>query len=245
MTTPDNQTPASTTLSSANVTWDDHYDNPKAEIILTSKDKIGFRVDAWQLKKQRSVRRQRSLYIADSSSAFFRDLLNLPVQQSFELAPIEVEVDHDGETVRTFLDQVVIGRMVVLDIPTAIVIESFTICDKFQMEEMQVALIRGMDLRLQSPQEVSGSDPWRIFKFAANRNDTELARTCIHAFQAAGISHQSIYRAQPPHFDDISGRYVPALLLAGYHDRNRDLEDDNLTSERSWYEIALSFNPIS
>jgi hypothetical protein len=102
-----------------------------------------------------------------------------------------------------------------------------------------------MDQRLQSPQEVSGSDPWRIFKFAANRNDTELARTCIHAFQAAGISHQSIYQAPPSHFDEISGRYVAALLLAGYHDRNRDLEDDNLTSERSWYEIALSFNRIS
>jgi hypothetical protein len=245
MTTPANQTPISTTSPSADVTWDDHYDNPKAEIILTSKDKIGFRVDAWQLKKQRSVRCQRSLYIADSSSAFFRDLLHLPVQQYFEFAPIELEVDHDGETVRTFLDQVVIGRMVILDIPTAMVIEILTICGEFQMEEMQVALIRGMDQRLQSPQEVSGSDPWRIFKFAANRNDTELARTCIHAFQAAGISHQSIYQAPPSHFDEISGRYVAALLLAGYHDRNRDLEDDNLTSERSWYEIALSFNRIS
>ena len=34
-------------------TWDEHYDNPKAEIILVSNDKIGFRVDAWQFKKER------------------------------------------------------------------------------------------------------------------------------------------------------------------------------------------------
>jgi hypothetical protein len=33
--------------------WDEHYDNPKAEIILVSSDKVGFRVDAWQFKKER------------------------------------------------------------------------------------------------------------------------------------------------------------------------------------------------
>jgi hypothetical protein len=33
--------------------WDDHYDNPKAEIILVSKDRIGFRVDAWHFQKER------------------------------------------------------------------------------------------------------------------------------------------------------------------------------------------------
>jgi hypothetical protein len=34
-------------------TWDEHYDDPKAEIILVSNDKIGFRVDAWHEKKER------------------------------------------------------------------------------------------------------------------------------------------------------------------------------------------------
>lgn len=33
--------------------WDDYYDNPKAEIVLVSNDKIGFRADAWQFKKRR------------------------------------------------------------------------------------------------------------------------------------------------------------------------------------------------
>jgi hypothetical protein len=33
--------------------WDEHYDNPKAEIILVSNHKVGFRVDAWQFKKER------------------------------------------------------------------------------------------------------------------------------------------------------------------------------------------------
>ena len=41
-------------LSLSDITsWDEHYDNPKAEIILASNDKIGFRVDAWHFQKER------------------------------------------------------------------------------------------------------------------------------------------------------------------------------------------------
>jgi hypothetical protein len=35
------------------LSWDTHYDNPQAEISLISSDKIGFKVEAWQLKKKR------------------------------------------------------------------------------------------------------------------------------------------------------------------------------------------------
>lgn len=42
------------TLSLSDVaSWDDHYDNPEAEIILVSNDKVGFRVDAWHFQKER------------------------------------------------------------------------------------------------------------------------------------------------------------------------------------------------
>jgi len=42
------------TLSLSDITsWDEHYDNPKAEIVLVSEDRVGFRVDAWQFKKHR------------------------------------------------------------------------------------------------------------------------------------------------------------------------------------------------
>jgi len=41
-------------LSLSDITsWDEHYDNPQAGIILVSNDKVGFRVDAWQFKKER------------------------------------------------------------------------------------------------------------------------------------------------------------------------------------------------
>lgn len=41
-------------LSLSHITsWDEHYDNPKADIILVSNDKVGFRVDAWHFKKER------------------------------------------------------------------------------------------------------------------------------------------------------------------------------------------------
>jgi hypothetical protein len=35
------------------IKWDEQYDNPAAEIVLVSSDKVGFRVDAWFFKKKR------------------------------------------------------------------------------------------------------------------------------------------------------------------------------------------------
>jgi hypothetical protein len=32
--------------------WDDHYDDPKADIILVSNDKVGFRVEARHFQKE-------------------------------------------------------------------------------------------------------------------------------------------------------------------------------------------------
>jgi hypothetical protein len=33
--------------------WDKHRNNPMAEVVLVSKDKIGFRVEAWYIQKHR------------------------------------------------------------------------------------------------------------------------------------------------------------------------------------------------
>lgn len=38
-----------------NITWDDFHNSPQAEIVLVSKDMMGFRVYAWYMKKKRSV----------------------------------------------------------------------------------------------------------------------------------------------------------------------------------------------
>ena len=35
------------------VGWDKYYDNPKADLIITSSDRVGFRVDAWTFAKKR------------------------------------------------------------------------------------------------------------------------------------------------------------------------------------------------
>ena len=34
-------------------TWDKHRNNPMAEVVLVSRDKIGFRVEAWYIQKHR------------------------------------------------------------------------------------------------------------------------------------------------------------------------------------------------
>jgi hypothetical protein len=38
-----------------NITWDDFHNSPQAEIMLVSKDLVGFRVYAWYMKKKRLV----------------------------------------------------------------------------------------------------------------------------------------------------------------------------------------------
>jgi hypothetical protein len=123
-------------------------------------------------------------------------------------------------------------------------LELFSICDKFQMEEMDIALMKDIRSRLMSPQDPVSLDPWSIFKYAANRGDIDMARTCIQAFEDAGINHQSIYRAPPSHFVGIPGNFATALLLAGYEYNDHDTEDDRWMWERSWYRVAMTFNPL-
>jgi hypothetical protein len=175
-------------------------------------------------------------------SAFFSGLLDLPSSQPLESAPIEL--DHSSETVRLFIDFVVSDRTSTEDVPTDMMLELFSICDKFQTKEIDIALMRGMKSRLISPKNPIRLDPWSIFKFAANRGDIDMARTCIHAFEDAEINHQSIYRAQTSHFAGIPGNFVTALLLAGYEYNDHDTEDDRWMWERSWYRVAMAFNPL-
>ena len=123
-------------------------------------------------------------------------------------------------------------------------LELFSICDKLQMEEMDIALMRDIGSRLESPEDSVNLDPWSIFKFAANRGDIDMARACIQAFYEAEISHQSIYRAPPSHFIGIPGNFVTALLLAGYEYNDHDTENDRWMWQRSWYHVAMAFNPL-
>lgn len=37
----------------AGITWDEFHCSPQAEVVLASKDMVGFRVDAWYMKKKR------------------------------------------------------------------------------------------------------------------------------------------------------------------------------------------------
>jgi hypothetical protein len=35
------------------IIWDEHHSSPRAEVVLVSKDMVGFRVDAWFMKRKR------------------------------------------------------------------------------------------------------------------------------------------------------------------------------------------------
>jgi hypothetical protein len=176
------------------------------------------------------------------NSAFFRQLLEVRQLHSFVLAPLEIE--HDSRTVRVFLDLVVVCEASTNEISTAVLIELFSICDLFQMVGMEAVLSGGLKSRLHGSPGPAHLDPWSIFRFAANRGDIELARSCIRAFEAGGSQHHTIYRAHTSYFDGIPSDYCVALLLAGYEYSDHDPSDSRLIGKRSWDDISKSFSPL-
>lgn len=44
---------SSEVATSGEIVWDEYHCNPRAEIVLVSKDMVGFRVEAWYIKKKR------------------------------------------------------------------------------------------------------------------------------------------------------------------------------------------------
>jgi len=39
--------------TSGEIVWDEYHCNPRAEVVLVSKDMVGFRVEAWYIRKKR------------------------------------------------------------------------------------------------------------------------------------------------------------------------------------------------
>jgi len=85
-------------LDTADIEWDDQYDNPDEKIVLVSNDNVGFRVDAWYFMKKRYV---RPLIMADRASGLIENLLYVPSRQPLESAPFRLE--YESDIIRTFI----------------------------------------------------------------------------------------------------------------------------------------------
>ena len=77
------------------------------------------------------------------------------------------------------------------------------------------------------------------------RDDADLARASIRAFEGNDVKHTDVYQGDSSRFEGIPGVYVAGRLLAGY-DVHRGYNDyiyewtDNLHA-RSWNEVADGF----
>ena len=140
--------------------------------------------------------------------------MKFPSDQALELSPIEL--DHDSKIVRYFIDFVMALSTSTAQISMTEFAQLFELTDKFMMEKVDKTLMVAMGLRVQQRPTPKDLDPWTVFKFAANRDNTELARACILAFEGAGVDRVDIFEATASKFDGIPGKYIAGLLLAGF-----------------------------
>jgi hypothetical protein len=178
------------------------------------------------------------------SSAFIRDLITFPSDQSLESTPIEL--DHTSKIARYFIDFVMSGSTSTAQISMKEFEELFQLSDKFVTEKVDKALLVAIELRVQHRLASKGLDPWAVFRLAAARDHPGLARASIRAFECAQLSHSNIYNIDVSKFDGISGIYVGGLMLAGYNTRHSYNNRNNTLTEtiecRKWSEVADYFH---
>jgi hypothetical protein len=91
------------------------------------------------------------------SSAFIRDLITFPSDQSLESTPIEL--DHTSKIARYFIDFVMSGSTSTAQISMKEFEELFQLSDKFVTEKVDQALLVAIELRVQHRLASKGLDP--------------------------------------------------------------------------------------
>lgn len=87
-------------------TWDDHYGSPAADLVLISKDKVGFKVDALAHEQEmvsffHAPSQTRSDW-SHHGSHFVKDIIGNPPVKPAESGPMNL--GYASPTVRLFID---------------------------------------------------------------------------------------------------------------------------------------------
>lgn len=168
----------------------------------------------------------------------------LPSNQDLHLTPIEL--NHNSRIVRYFIDFIMAHSTSTVKISMKEFQQLFQLSDKFQADKVDKTLMLAMGLRLQRRPPTGDFEPWAVFVFAANRDDADLARASIRAFEGTDVKHTDVYQGDSSRSEGIPGVYVAGLLLAGYDVHRGGYNDyidewtDNLHA-RSWNEVADGF----
>lgn len=146
---------------------------------------------------------------ADVDSELLKDLLDLAPSQSNEIAPIFLHQTSD--IVRHFIDHVTSANAHETKLDAADYKHILDLCDHLRAPTIELSIIQNLKLRVNRVTHCD-IDPLAIFKLAASRNDFMLARSAIGAFDGAGTTVSTMLLTTPPAFDDVSPRYLYAVV---------------------------------
>jgi hypothetical protein len=125
------------------------------------------------------------------------------------------------------------------------------LCDRLQSPEIESALMVAIRLLVQQTPRPKSIKAWVVFRFAAQRDDIELARSAIRAMDDVDDLWRGWERfydnKQGNNFADIPSSYVAGLFFAGSH--IADPYDPRLQKcvlrieSKPWNDIARDFKP--
>jgi hypothetical protein len=197
------------------IIWDEHHSSPRAEVVLVSKDKVGFRVDAWFMKRKRLAASRLMCVLLPSmiliSSDFIKSLLDVPSTQALEEAPIHL--NQTADIVRVFVDYIISSKGFEIKSSVKDCQHLIDLCDHLQVPVLHAAIIQSLKFRASRKQPPKGFDAWGMFKIAADQDDLNLAKFAVGCFDRADVSIRDIFAQDPPSlYDGIPPRYIYALL---------------------------------
>ena len=201
-TTTGNNNPASYT----NITFDEHHDDPNADVVRVSSDNVGFRTHSWVFKKKRSVMigQSPSADRSDTISAFIADLFDVATQGDPSHSPIHLDARSD--VLRVFANLICSSDKLLLDIAVADFEPLLAIADQLQCPSVEDDLFFAL-------RQCATRAPWDTFGLASRLNDVDLAKAALLRMGEAGNNPATRLPAlEPGDFDGVRPDYIVELI---------------------------------
>jgi hypothetical protein len=152
----------------------------------------------------------------------------------------------NGNVVRQFIECVTSSLSHEIDLPNRGVRDMWDLCVTLRATVIQYVALRALLARPGGTDLLGNFDPWEAFKVAATRDDLELAKLSIKAFDRAIIPISEILTTKPPSFfNGIPPQYVFALMRSAFvqteYETKKGSNKKKCLGFRSPSEIAEAF----
>ncbi|RSH82319.1 hypothetical protein EHS25_006029 [Saitozyma podzolica] len=197
------------------------YNDPTADVVLESTDKVLFRVHSYLLK---------------ASSTVFRDMFDLNASPLILPTPIPFESSSSDLTLfLDFMTQAIAGRR-----------SDWTHLKRVALlsEKFDCAII--LDRITSRLHRLVQSAPWEIFVFAAQRDELPLAKEALGAMNHDKRRHRmSLETVSADWFREVPLGYTLGLMAAlGAFAVNHKRNMSPGMTENGWKVIGTEFKPV-